>query len=69
MSRIKLAVALCLIVGTVSWMVFRSGKTAGAAETPTDVVVENFGDNTEETAQHRWQHNAPRHWRSLMVKR
>ncbi len=69
MSRIKLAVALALVAGTFTWMIARTGKTAGAAEAPVPVVEESYGDNTEEVAQHRWQHNAPRHWRSLMVKR
>jgi hypothetical protein len=67
MSRIKLAVALFLFIGTVAWMVTRSGKTAGAAE--AEPAVQAYGENTEDVAQHRWQHNAPRHWRTLMVKR
>lgn len=69
MSRLKLAVALALVAGTLSWMLVRTGKTAGAAEVPVEALGQSYGDNTEEVAQHRWQHNAPRHWRALVVKR
>jgi hypothetical protein len=69
MTRLKYALALVLLVGTFAWMVTRSGKTAGAAEVPVEVHTSEFGDNTEDVAQHRWVHNAPRHWRSLVVKR
>lgn len=69
MSRISLAVGLLLAVGTVGWMIARPGKTAGAAEVPREVSANGYGENTEDVAQHRWVHNAPRHWRSLVVKR
>ncbi|QEL19685.1 hypothetical protein [Limnoglobus roseus] len=68
MTRSKLVVAILVVAGLAAWTVFRTGKTAGAAESQA-AVVETYGDNTEEVAQHRWQTNAPRHWRALMVKR
>lgn len=66
MTRFQLALVLVLVVGLAGWMTLRSGKTAGAAEAQP---VAAYGENTEEVAQHRWQTNAPRHWRALMVKR
>ncbi len=65
MTRLKFALALVFAAGLLGWALSRSGKTAGAAEAP----VAAFGENTEDVAQHRWVHNAPRHWRSLVVKR
>ncbi len=67
MIRIKFAFAFFLVVCLATWMVARTSKTAGAAEAAAP-VVENYGENTEDVAKHRWQTNAPRHWRSLMVK-
>lgn len=67
MTRIQLVVVLVLVVGLAGWMTLRTGKTAGAAEAPPEVAT--YGENTEDVAQHRWQVNAPRHWRALMVKR
>jgi hypothetical protein len=69
MMRLKFALVLVLVAGTFAWMVSRTGETAGAAEAPVEVRANEFGDNTEDVAQHRWVHNAPRHWRSLVVKR
>lgn len=68
MTRIQFAVAFLLVACLTVWMVSRSGRTAGAAEAST-ATVDTYGENTEEVAQHRWQTNAPRHWRALMVKR
>lgn len=28
-----------------------------------------YGDNSEETAAHRWATNQPRHWRQVVVHR
>ena len=73
MTRFQIAIALLLVSGTITWMIARPGKTAGAAENPRTSALDDeefgYGDNTEDVARHRWQHNAPRHWRSLVVKR
>ncbi len=70
MTRLKFAVALSLVSGALALMAAsRSGKTASAAEVTIETRADEFGDNTEDVAQHRWVHNAPRHWRSLVVKR
>lgn len=69
MSRISLAVGLLLAAGLFTWLIARPGKTAGAAELAAEVQADGYGDNTEDVALHRWQHNAPRHWRHLVVKR
>lgn len=65
MSRFAYLFVLTTIIAITGWVILRPSKTVGAAES-SEVA---FGENTEEVAQHRWSHNAPRHWRSLMVKR
>ncbi len=70
MSRFKILLAVTISGMALCWMITRTGVSARAAESTTPAVaVEEFGENTEDVALHRWQHNAPRHWRHLMVKR
>jgi hypothetical protein len=69
MSRYRLALASVLVTGTFAWVFARPDAPTPTLE-PTEIVaVAEFGENTEDVARHRWQHNAPRHWRSLVVKR
>jgi hypothetical protein len=66
MSRIRLLVLLGLGVAIAGFIVLRPSPAAQGAEPAFDA---EYGENTEQVAQQRWETNGARHWRYTLTRR
>lgn len=65
MSRTRLLVLLGLGLMIAGFVVLRPSPAAHAAE---PVFNAEYGENTEQVAQQRWENNGARHWRYTMTR-